>query len=85
MQPVTILGLAVFLGVLFLRARHAPKPQLRNWKQWRGTAKVLLAAIVVWLVVSFNLQHLERSISGEPQTEPSTWERVIRTLADWGI
>ena len=80
MQPITILGLAGFAIVLILRARTAPKPQLKNWKQWRSTAKVLLAAIVIWLIVSFNLQHLDRSLSGE-HTEPSTFERVVSPCA----
>ena len=38
---------------------------------------------LVWLVISLNLKHLDRSLGGEPQGPQSTWEKVIRTLSDW--
>ena len=81
-QPITIFGVALCLIVLFLRAREARNKPASTWKQRFKTAHVLIAAILVWLIVSFNLQHLDQSLSGEPQP-PSTWEKVVRTISDW--
>jgi hypothetical protein len=81
-QPVTILGLALCLGVLFLRAREARNKPASSLKQRFKTAHLLVAAILVWLVISFNLQHLDQSLSGEPQAQ-STWEKIVRTISDW--
>ena len=85
MQPITILGLALCLGVLYLRARAARTQPPRSMKQRFKTAHLLWAALLAWLVISIELQHLNRSVNGEPQAPPSAWEQVIRTLSDWGI
>jgi hypothetical protein len=85
MQAITLLGLAVCLGVLFLRARKACKQPPSSLKKRFGTARLLIAALLVWLVISLRLQHLNHALSSEPQAPQSTWERVITTLSDWGI
>jgi hypothetical protein len=79
---VTILGLMVFLGMLYLRAKAAKTRPASSTKQRLKTAHVLLIALAVWLVVSFNLQHLNRALGGEPAGEPSTWERIVRFVAE---
>jgi hypothetical protein len=81
MQFITILGLAMCLGMLFLRAKAAKTQPASSTKQRLKTAHVLLIALAVWLVVNFNLQHLNRAIGGQPVGEPSTWERIVRFLA----
>jgi hypothetical protein len=81
-QPVTIVGLALCLGVLFLRSRSARKQPSSSPKQRFKTAHLLFGALIVWLVISFNLQHLDQSLSGEPQAQ-TTWEKVVRTISDW--
>ena len=81
MQFITILGLAMCLGMLYLRAKAAKTQPASSTKQRLKTAHVLLIALAVWLVVNFNLQHLNRAISGQPAGEPSTWERIVRFLA----
>lgn len=78
---VTILGLAVCLGVLYLRARAAKTRPASTTKQRLKTAHVLLIALAVWLVVNFHLQHLNGALGGQPAGEPSTWERIVRFLA----
>lgn len=78
---VTILGLAVCLGVLYLRARAAKTRPASTTKQRLKTAHVLLIALAVWLVVNFNVQHLNGALGGQPAGEPSTWERIVRFLA----
>ena len=83
MHPITILGLALCLGVILFRAREARKKPASTPKQRFDTAHVLIAALIVWLIVSMNLRHLDRSLSGEPQPEQSTWEKVVRTISDW--
>jgi hypothetical protein len=83
MQLITVVGLALFLVVLFLRAREARTRPASSAKQRFKTAHVLVAALLVWLVISLNLKHLDRSLGGEPQGPQSTWEKVIRTLSDW--
>ena len=80
-QWITILGLAVCLGMLYLRAKAANTRPASSAKQRLKTAHVVLIALAVWLVVSFNLQHLDRALGGQPAGEPSTWERIVRFLA----
>ena len=80
-QWITILGLAVCLGMLYLRAKEAKTRPASSAKQRLKTAHVLLIALAVWLVVNFNLQHLNRGLGGQPVGEPSTWERIVRFLA----
>ena len=85
MQPVTIFGLAVCLAVLYSRARKAPVRTPGSTKRRFKTAHLLVGALLAWLVISIQLQHLNRALSGEPQAPPSLWERVVQTLSDWGI
>jgi hypothetical protein len=80
-QWITILGLAVCLGMLYLRAKSANKRPASSTRQRLKTAHVLLIALAVWLVVNFNLQHLNTALGGQPAAEPSTWERIVRFLA----
>jgi hypothetical protein len=80
-QFVTILGLVLCLGMLYLRAKTAKARPASNAKQRVKTAQVLLIALAVWLVVSFNLQHLNRALDGQRVGEPSTWEQIVRFLA----
>ena len=81
MQLITILGLAVFLGMLYLRAKAARTQPASSTKQRLRTAHVLLIALAVWLVVNFNLRHLNEALGGQPVGEPSAWERIVRFLA----
>jgi hypothetical protein len=80
-QLITILGLAVCLGMLYLRAKGARARRSSSTKQRLKTAHVLLIALAVWLVVNFNLQHLNRALGGQAADEPSTWERIVRFVA----
>lgn len=68
--------------MIYLRSRKARTQQPRGTKRRLGTFKLLLGALLVWLIVSFNLQHLNLAMSGEDQA-PSTWERVVRTVSGW--
>ncbi len=81
MQLITILGLAVFAWVLFTRAKAAKARPASSTKQRLKMAQVLLIALALWLVVNFNLQHLNRALSGQQAGEPSAWERIVRFLA----
>ncbi len=85
MQAITILGLALCLGVLYQRARKARTQPARSLKQRFKTAHLLFAALLAWLVISMHLKHLNRALSGEPQEPRSTWESVVQKLSDWGI
>jgi len=85
MQAITVLGLALCLGVLFYRARKAPKQAPSGMTRRFKTAHVLIGALLAWLVISMQLQHLNRGLSGEPQAPQSTWERLIQALSEWGI
>jgi hypothetical protein len=80
-QLVTILGLAVCLGMLYLRAKAAKTQPASSTKQRLKTAHQLLIALAVWLVVNFNLQPLNRALGGQGSGEPSAWERIVRFLA----
>lgn len=80
-QVITMIGLAVCLGMLYLRAKAANKRPATSIKQRLKTAHILLIALAVWLVVNFNLQHLNGALGGQPAGEPSTWGRILRFLA----
>jgi hypothetical protein len=80
-QGITILGLAVCLGMLYLRAKAAKTGSASSTKRRLKTAHVLLIALAVWLVVNFNLQRLNGALSGQPVGELSAWERIVRFLA----
>jgi hypothetical protein len=80
-QLITILGLAACLGMLYLRAKAAKTRPASSTHRRLKAAHVLLIALAVWLVVNFNLQHLNGALSGQPVGEPSTWERIARSLA----
>jgi len=79
MQPITLVSLVLFCGVLFLRMRAAKGRGPSSTKQRFRTAKLLIGVLLAWLVISFNLRHLSGSISGE-QHDETTWERVVRTM-----
>ncbi len=81
-QWITIVGLAACVGMLYLRAKAAKTRPPSSAKQRLKTAHVLLIALAVWLVVNLNLQHLNRALSGQPAGESSTWERIVRFLAE---
>jgi hypothetical protein len=81
MQLITILGAAVCLGVIFLRAKAAKGRPPADTKKRLRTAQILLVALLAWLVINFKLQHLNRALSGDPAEAPSTWERVVTFLA----
>lgn len=86
-MTLLVLGAALCLVVLLLRAaarRSAEKAGQvppRTARQRLGTAKLLLAALLVWLVISFNLRHSLLQIDGADQP-PSQWERLVRFLTD---
>jgi len=80
-QPVTLLGAGLCLGVLYLRYRSRPKDSLRRGtKQKVKTAKLLLAALVAWMGIFYTLQHMIGSIDGAAQSEPSLMERAVSFL-----
>ena len=81
-QWITILGLAVCLWTLYRRAKAARTRPASSAKQRLKTAHMLLIALAVWLVVHFNLTRLDAALGGQPEGEPSTWERMVRFLAE---
>jgi hypothetical protein len=80
-QPVTLLGAGLCLGVLFLRYRSQPKDGKRSSpKQKLKFVKVLLAALVAWMGIYYTMQHMIVNIDGGAAQEPSMMERVVRYL-----
>jgi len=79
-QPITLLGAGLCFGVLYLRYRSQPKDGPRRTpKQKIKTAKILFAALLAWLTLSFTLRHMIGKIDGADQ-EPSLMERVVSYL-----
>jgi hypothetical protein len=85
MQAISMLGLAACMGVLYFRAKQARGQRPSSTKRRFKTAHLLVGAVLAWLLINFELQHLSSAISGEPKVEASTWERVVRTVKDWGF
>ena len=80
-QPVTLLGAGLCLGVLYLRYRSQPKDGPRRTpKQKLKTAKILFAALLVWLTLSFTLRHMIGKLDGADR-EPSVLERIVSYLS----
>jgi cell division protein FtsL len=80
-HPITLLGLGLVLGMLYLKYKSQPKDQAkRKPKQIAKTAKVLFAALIAWLMVSFALQHQLAKMDGTDQ-EPGMFERVVKYFA----
>jgi len=81
MQPITLITAGIFFVVLYLRYQNRPKDGPPRTKQQKGKlAKVLLAAIVAWMAVSYSLQHTMGQIDGTDH-EPSFMERVVSFLS----
>ena len=86
-MAILLLGAALFFIVLLLRvqarrsAEAAGQAERRTPRQRLGTFKLLIAALLVWLVISFNLQRSILQIDGQ-NPEPSFFERMVRFLAD---
>ncbi|HYL72738.1 MAG TPA: hypothetical protein VEU96_00955 [Bryobacteraceae bacterium] len=75
-----MLGAGLCFGVLYLRYRSQPKDgPRRTTKQKTKTAKILFAALLAWLTLSFTLRHMIGKIDGVDQ-EPSLVERVVAFL-----
>jgi hypothetical protein len=80
-QPVTLLGAGLCLGVLYLRYRSQPKDgPRRSTKQKLKTVKILAAAFLAWMALSYSLQHQMERIDG-PAHEPSMMERIVAYLS----
>ena len=80
-QPITLLSAGLCLGVLYLRYRSQPKDgPRRSTKQKLKTAKVLGAALLAWMAVSYALQHQMEKIDGAAH-EPSMMERIVAYLS----
>jgi hypothetical protein len=81
MQPITIITAGIFFIVLFLRFQNRPKDGPRRGKTQKSKmVKVLVAAIVAWLAVSYSMQHTIGQIDGADH-EPSFMERVVSFLS----
>ncbi len=79
-QPITLLGAGLCLGVLFVRYRSQPKDRPRRTAQQKlKTAKIMLAALVAWMALSYSLQHMIGKLDGADR-EPSLMERVVSYL-----
>jgi len=82
MQSVTLLGAGLSFAVLFWRYRNQSKNRpRRTLKEKLKTAKILGAALLAWLTVSYSLQHMIGKIDGTDH-EPSMMERIVRLLSE---
>ncbi|HTC35798.1 MAG TPA: hypothetical protein VK724_20650 [Bryobacteraceae bacterium] len=81
MQPITIITAGIFFVVLYLRFQSRPKDGPRRSKTQKSKmVKVLVAAIVVWLAVSYSMQHTIGKMDGTDH-EPSFMERAVSFLS----
>jgi len=80
-HPITVLSLGIFFAVLYWRYRSRPKDAPpRSRQQKLKTAKVLFAAILVWMAISYSLRHTIAKMDGADY-EPTLMERVVSFLA----
>ena len=77
MQLITVLGVLLFFGVLYLRYKSQPKNRPpRSARQKFKFGKLILAELLAWMAVGYTLQRLNENISGI-QHKPSLIERVV--------
>lgn len=77
-QPVTLLGAGLCLGVLALRYRSRPKDSPpRTREQKLKTAKVVFAALMAWMALSYTLVHITENLDGVKAKDPSLIERIV--------
>lgn len=83
--PLLSAGLA--LAVLFLRARRAgllgPGKPVKTSRKRFSTGKLLIGAVIAWLLIGFQLQRLNSEMSGEPEAPQSTWEQIVHFVSHW--
>jgi hypothetical protein len=84
MQPITLIGMLLAFGVLFLkykaqaaRSRGPQRPTRRTFK----TAKLLISALLTLIAIGFALRRQEASIDGTAP-EPSFLERLVDAVKD---
>lgn len=80
MQPITIAGLILFFGMLFLKYKNRPstvKPS--STRQRFRTGKLLLSTLLVLMAIGFALRRLNHNLDGD-NPEPSFIERVVSYL-----
>lgn len=77
-QPITLLGAGLCIGVLALKYRSQPKnAQPSTPKQRLKTAKVLLAALAALMAITYSMRSLGEKLDGTVAHEPSFIERVV--------
>jgi hypothetical protein len=77
MQPITIVGVILVFGMLFLKYKMRPstvKPS--SMRQRFKTGKLLLSALLVLMAIGFALRRLDRNLDGD-NPEPSLMERIV--------
>ena len=80
MQPITIAGVVLCLGVFFLRYKNQPASARRSTgKRKLKMGKLLLSGLLALMAVGFALQRLSHSIDGD-NPEPSVMERIVQFL-----
>ena len=80
MQPITIVGVVLCFGMLFLRYRmRALSAKRSSTRQRFKTGKLLLSALLVLMAIGFALRRLDRNLDGD-NPEPSLMERIVTYL-----
>jgi hypothetical protein len=84
MQPITLIGMLVAFGVLFLKykaqAARGPVPRSPTRRTFK-TAKLLISALLTLLAIGFALRRQEASIDGQAP-EPSFMEKLVDVVKD---
>jgi hypothetical protein len=81
MQPITIIGMLLFFGVLFLKYKSQAARKRGPRRQGFRTAKILLSALLTLMAIGFALRRLNANIDGTAP-EPSMVERLVDVLKD---
>jgi heme/copper-type cytochrome/quinol oxidase subunit 2 len=77
MHPVTYLLVGLFFAILYLRYRSRRRKTTRTPRQQQlRTVTLLLAALAVWMVAHYSIQHALAKMDGTDQ-EPSFLDRAV--------
>jgi heme/copper-type cytochrome/quinol oxidase subunit 2 len=76
-MPATLLLIGLFFAILYLRIRRRQRNATRTPRQQQlRTVTFLLAALAIWMIAHYSIQHTLAKMDGTQQ-EPSSIDRVI--------
>jgi uncharacterized membrane protein YsdA (DUF1294 family) len=73
----------LFFAVMALRIKFLPRDTRKRTPEERlKLVRILIAAVLAWMAVYYQLQRTSHSIDGKGPYEPGMLERIVMALSD---